>query len=748
MKLFDLELEDALLDYLKAQGFLNASINWTNHKKGKVIVGNEEDPDQEIPFTIRSRRWLKSRRVEISLEERDYLKTQTLEYIAARSERAAVIRPYEDIGFYGQRSPNLKAVYKRLPSLKKLVLANYLFGAMNSLIETSANAKLFMNLGDIAVWSMVTDSSLTIPGQMIGEKSGIAFINEVIAAHTPTQKIRVLYEQKCHFTDTKNWRVRIDLEEHLRSEYFKHEDDFTAKYLAKVDDISKVLKAGKSGRDKAQEIAKLLFGSKPPAAEKDPLLYQHLRNLASLDTASLDQALRDFYGQISAIPANIPNWKKLWTRKQYRDLVENLCSAAEHGYYEEMDEELRVLRDVEKTIKDVKAKKKMRKEDIDGLERIGKEYLAFLLSNQRYFHEGEENLSIIRGILEAVKKGNKIEPKSRRYLETFIDEYKAFLLSVQASFTEEELPAEITENLGHANSFMAECISAKNSNPSNAIAAFEGYIDILKEVSSRLSKQTLEGKVTSMRAFMKKLYAKDVNAQSDELDDILNYIDARQFAMKKAGVSEKRVYISLADAQKKFLDGPVGEYTRRISAQEMESISELCFKEMNRANIGALGSTIALAGMIQLSEFIGEIPGGRLANALAWGSPIAIKSIIESYWNTKGGRVMAYFLLTKYRAALKQEGVDAESAFSELDSVIDRVYLAGYMTGAAVGLPFMYGTTPERQWPILVTTLSSAALIGIAYKTWLSFEKDAKSEISVKPIMQPTPILNSSYGKA
>lgn len=95
---------------------------------------------------------------------------------------------------------------------------------------------------------------------------------------------------------------------------------------------------------------------------------------------------------------------------------------------------------------------------------------------------------------------------------------------------------------------------------------------------------------------------------------------------------------------------------------------------------------------------------------------------------------MAYYILTKYRSALKQEGVDAESAYSELDSVLSRVYLMGFMSGTAIGMPFLYSTTPDRQWPIYISITGSAAVTGIAFKTWLEFEKFARSEVEAKTL--------------
>jgi hypothetical protein len=162
---------------------------------------------------------------------------------------------------------------------------------------------------------------------------------------------------------------------------------------------------------------------------------------------------------------------------------------------------------------------------------------------------------------------------------------------------------------------------------------------------------------------------------------------------------------------------------------------------MDRANVGNLSSVIGLAAMIGISEMFGEIPGGRLVNALGWGAPIALKSIYESYCSTKGGRVMAYYVLSKYRIALKQEGVDVESAYSELDSVLSVVYLAGYMAGTSAGMPFLYATTPDRQWPVLISMSTSALLVGAAYKTWLDFEKSAKSEM-ILPTLPAKPSVN------
>jgi len=621
------EVIEELKKYFSDRGFEDVNIE-SKHGRGKVIIGGQELL-QTIHFSIKKTPLLPGWRVHL---DSSYLEPISLDVIEVFKEngREVIYRPITDSGFFGEKSQNLKIVYKTLPSLRKLVWTEFLFGSLRGLMETSTNAKLFINLKDIGVLSVITDVALNTPGEWKGEQGGTQIVNEQIALYTPASKIKRLYEENCKFLVTRPWHTRVSLEEYLRRNYFKDPNNFEERYLSRYDDISDVIKKIKAPDEKAKEIAKILFDGKISLLEKDTLLYQYLKNISQIDSEDVNTSLRKFYGAISGASTDTPSPEKLWTRGKYVDIVNNLCDVVRHGYYEEMNDELRLLKDAEQTLSQIKSGKKLRRDDTPVLDQIVREYYAFLLTDQQHFDT----------------QTNKEESEKR-------------------------------------------------------IALAKDFLEKISEVDSKIP------------AIM---------------DNLFSYIGSRISAIRKAGVSEKKIYCSLAEAREKFLDNMVLQYRRELNVEEMKQVNRKCFEHIDKTRVGELASTTFLAGMITISSFYNTIPGGWLANAIGWGVPVGLKSLYESYCRSKGQRLMEYYLLIKYRRALEKEGADPESAFSELSSVLSRVYLSGYMTGTSIGMPFLYLTTPENSWPVLIPMGIAPLLLGITYKRWLEFEKKAKLE--------------------
>lgn len=735
------DLEKSLQKYLKDHGFKDTTISFKNKKKGHIVVGNPDSPQQELTFSIRT----PFKGNPLVVIDGDYAPDESLEYIInntvntenkadAQTDNYPILRKTSATsGLFLQASPNLQALYNKFPALKQLVWTHFYFGILRGLLETSVSAKLFMNLPEIGVLSMITGVASTAPGNWLGERRSSSFVNEEVTVITPSNKIQHLRDELCPFMESREWHVRLDLEEHLKDNYFKTESEFSTKYLAKYDEIAAVLKSNKTETEKAQQIGNIIFGQKSPFPEKDPVLFQHLKNLSIINVAYVEISLRKFYGQISAIPADIPSSRKLWTRGYYLDLVRAFCSVAEHGFYEEMDEELRILKEAEQSIKYLKDGKKLRKEDIIAIDRISREYLAFLLTNQRYFHEGEENLTKVSKILDAVEKRQNLEPTSKKYLETFISEYRFFLGTVKEHFNHESFSdatiSEIERKLSLIETFLAECVDSRQRDPKESIALFDDYVKTLRKISLSMNKETLESKISSMRSLFKKIQTKDVNAKTQELDELLAYVDARRYTIKKAGISEKKVFCSLADVRKKFLEDPIINYTRSVNREEMKQILGLCFKEAKKANYGELFSHLALGVMLGISTYAPIIPGGRIANALGWGIPTGARSLFESYNVSKGGRVMITALLQIFGNAFKKEGIDAESAYSEFDSSISKAYLTGYGAAVAGALPMSYISSETLPWPIYIPVVASLVFLGVSYASWFRSVNSLREQI-------------------
>jgi len=623
---------------------------------------------------------------------------------------------------------DLTKLYEGFPALKDLVRSNFYFGVFRGLMELSVSAKLYMNLPEIGILSMLTGISFNVPGDYCGEVSGTEFVNSRVRVISPTYKVMDAKDKYCQFLESDEAQARISVEDYLRQHYFETDSEFTEKYLQRVGEINQIIQAEKNHDKKAEGIGDLLFGKRSPFPEKDSNLVDLLKELSVIETEPIDRSLREFYGQISAIPAGIPTSGRLWTRGRYVDLVRNFCSVAKNGYYEEMDEELRIIREAEQTIKEVKEGKKLRKEDYADLDRIAKEYHAFLMTAQISFHEGEENLGRIARILDAVKKGLNIEPSSKNYLQTFIGEYMQFLMTSKDYFTGSELNS-VESKLALATSFMVECVEFKHRNPDESISMFTTYISALRKVDASMGKETIESKIRSIRTLLGKIQKEEISTGTD-LDELFTYMDSRELAMKKAGVSEKKVYCSLGEARKRFIDGQLTDHIRDMTDEEIKAVVNLCFDEAERATKYEIGMQVALFGLLGVSMISPVLAESKIANAFSWGLPTAARSFLDSYYNTKGGRVMTAAMNHIFVRRFERQGINVEAALSELDSKMSQAYDWGYVTAMGLSLvPAYCASSLNNSLPLVLPIGASFISFGLAYQSWFKAVRSLKSQI-------------------
>ncbi|MBN2567002.1 hypothetical protein JXB02_02870 [Candidatus Woesearchaeota archaeon] len=627
------------------------------------------------------------------------------------------------------RSKDLDILYERFPAMKGLVRTSLYFGIFRGLMDLSVGAKLYMNLPDIGVLSTLTSFSFNVPGDYLGEVRGTDFVNERVNAISPRSKVASLLESSCGFLEDAPMKARISLEEYLKEKYFETDAEFEERYLRNFSRIDSILQRHPEGGQAAREIGDVLFGTRSPLPCKDQTLISLLQDLRPIDADEIEQSLRKFYGQISAIPANIPTSSRLWTRGRYIDLVRGFASVAKNGFYDEMDEELKVIREAEETIKDIKEGKKLSRDDYADLDRIAREYLAFLMTTQVVFHEGEENLNRVARILDAVKRGHNLEPGSKRYLGAFIAEYRRFLDLSRACFPDADL-ASLESKLHAAGTFMNGCVETRQGSPDDAIGLFTDYMAKLRRVDASMDKETLESKIRSVRDLIRKIGSKEIHQKTEELDELLAYIDSREYAMKSAGVSEKRAYCPLAEAKRRFIDSPLAEFTRDLTKAETDSIIGLCFSEAERTTKYEIATQGTLFGLLGLSWIRPEFSETTLVNAIAWGLPLAGRSLMESYYTTKGGRVMTAAMTHIFFKSFEKEGINAETAFSEYDSTMMQAYNRGYF-GAMAGslLPAYYATSSANPLPLTVPIFGSLVFFGLAYRSWFSSVRALKSQI-------------------
>ena len=454
--------------------------------------------------------------------------------------------PIRRIASTFETSRDLTILYDRYPAMKGLRKASLYFGIFRGLMELSVQYSTFSNLPEIGLLSAFTGIGFNVPGDFLGERLATHFVNEKLQVINPEYKVMAFKDEHCEFLRSPEMHARVSLEDYLKKQYFKSDAEFSGRYLSNVGKINKILQDDKTEQQRINEIGNMLFGQKSPVPAKDKTLEELIGDLRRIDHDNADSSLRKFYGEISAIPANIPTQNRLWTRRTYVDLVRNMVSVIKNGYFDEIDKELGIIRDAEETIKGIKGGKKPKREDYAELERISKEFLAFLLTNQQYLPRGEENQGEAAKALEDAGKGQNME--------------------------------------------------------------------------------TLASQVASMKAMLIKIEAKGIGKDTAELDGLLSYIKSWEFAMRKAGVSEKRTYCSLAEAQKRFIDFPIIEYTRKLTKEEVQSIVDISFKEAQRTTRFEIGTHVALFAGLVISLVKPEFSPEKIINALSWGLGLGTRS--------------------------------------------------------------------------------------------------------------------------
>ncbi|MBN1385808.1 DUF4267 domain-containing protein [Candidatus Woesearchaeota archaeon] len=536
----------------------------------------------------------------------------------------------------GEGSEELQKIYKKFPALKELACSSFYFGLFRGLMELSVATKLYMNMPETGILSMLTGISFDVPGNYFGEVKGNEFLNENAIPINPSYRVSKLKEKHCGFLKSGGLESRIRLEEHLRKNHFKSDKEFESRYLQKYDSIAKALKTDPPEK-RTNSIAGILFG-RSQAPEKDATLNELLHEFSSstLDPNAVDAGMKDLYGQISAIPPNIPTSSRLWTRGRYMDLVRALKSVIQHGYYEEMDVELSILKDAKDSIKGIREGKKPRKEDIEHIIRLSKEYLAFALTSQKYSHDES---------MELQTEGISTDEKTR--------------------------------------------------------------------AMKRLLKRASSGEIAG-----------------SDLDELSLYITARENAIRKAGVSERRIYCSASDAVRKFIEEPLNDHTRSINREEMKQIMDICFSEARRVTKYEIGSHALLFGMLGASIWNPLLFGGRAANIFGWGLPIAARSFVDSYCSTKGGRVLTNALTQIFFDAFKKEGINTGSVMNEYDSLVSQAYHRGYMFSMGSSLAVNYFATLANRMEALYIPIGAATIFfALAYSKWYSSIRNLESQI-------------------
>lgn len=625
-------------------------------------------------------------------------------------------------------SNDIKALYQKFPALKGLVRTSYRFGVFRGLMELSVAGKLYMNLPDVGVLSMLTNFAFNVPGDYLGEVFGTKYVNEKINVISPRESVASLKEKYCGFLKAPEVEAWVDFEDYLRKEYFKTQPEFEQRYLKNVPSISGII-TGKPEQEAVKDIGHLLFGEKSAVLQKDATLMDLISGLKTIQTEPVDQSLRKFYGQISAIPFNIPNSQRLWERGHYVDLVKNFCSVLKNGYYDETEEEMEIIREAEDTIKDIKSGKKLTREDYSDLDWMAREYLAFLVTTQEHFHEGEENLNKMGGILGAIQKGQKIEDSSKKFLADFIEGYRHFLRKTKDYCSGDDVGCNQTK-AELAESFIAECVEGKTRPPDETIKQFEMYIATERKTDAEMNIKTLEKQIASVKDMLKVIQSKEVNQKTLGLDELLAYTESREIAMKKAGVSEKRVYCSLAEARKRFIEKPVSDFTRDMTKEEITSVVNTCFKEAERTTKCEVVSHVSLFALFGLSLYSPVLFQNQLVNALSWGMPIGARSWMESYYTTKGGRVMTAAMTHIFFKSFQKEGINAESSFSEFESTMMQAYNRGYFVAMGGALVPAYGSkTINNPWLFAVPIAAAGVFFGLAYHSWFKSVKNLKTQI-------------------
>ncbi|MFH0869492.1 MAG: hypothetical protein V1866_00365 [archaeon] len=730
-----------------------------NSGKGSIVIGDSNKPLQTIEFHFKKRSALNVWRVRLY---GDYLADSGLEFYLDDKDRIA-FEPYEDLGLFGDKSPNLRAAYKILPSLKTLVRSEYFSGLARGLLEVSVSARIFSNLKGAAVASALTDFVASMPGKYKGEKKGVKFNKERLAPYTPTAKIEKIFQQYCGFVNERPWQVRLGLEDYLSAKFkeLKEPKGFEENYLAKLEDISLVLKSAKDNEQKSAGIFKIIFGSRAASMEKDEVLYDHLRNLTAINTDNIELSLKKFFRSVSGIhPESQPSDKidkpeKLWLRPRFSDLVENLRSVVKHGFYEESEDVMLIKRD-DRMLKQLKEKKTLKREDFSGVEHIVQEYYSFLLTDQQHLSDEADNimgrqfLNRARQVVEDILQKNSFNIKSIRYIQKLAAGYERFLSNVksclptkpeQIAQTNYDAVGDIDSKIDGVKALINDLqdLQVQETDAQkqpfsvdihrNALGSLLTYsISKLENQKGGKPLRSLEDRISAVKLLLdKESGAKEIPEEAVDL--LINYKEAKTAAIRKAGLPEKKVYCTLDEAMKKFVKEPIGRYKREINDAEFHRLNKEYFSLMKKSKFGEMAYNGMMLGLLGLSEkVISVIPGGPVLNSIIWGSLIGSGSFCDGFCISYGSRISEYYLLVKYRRKMEEKGLDAEAAFSDMSSVLSRAYLAGYVTGTASGMPFLYTTTEQRKWPILIPITVAAAIIPLSFMKWFKFKREATKE--------------------
>ncbi len=621
----------------------------------------------------------------------------------------------------------LQALYDRLPALEKLVECQFWIGLFRCLMDMAVSTRLCMNLPDVGLLSMVTGVSFNIPAEYMGEKFANLFIGDWVDPKTPANQVKAIKAETIQFVGAI-WETREKLETFLKNEHFKTSAQLEANYLQKVEKMNGILKRNLQPDEQARELLNLIFGEKKINPIQNPELMELLRNQRLLLPDAIEQALKDFYGKISGLAPNASAKDKLWTRGRYADLVKGLVGVVEQGYYEEMDEELLMLKGAENAIKDVKAKRKLSHDDVEDLDTLTREYMAFLLTNQWHFHEGEENLTTVTKALDSIKRKQKLDEHSKEHLRTLIDSLVENQLIAKRMYGANG--PESQQKLALVKAFITDCVEG-DVDPEPTLEILQDYVASLNEVYSKQGKHTWEQKIKALQSLLSSIpkgkFKPEHALLIDELD---RYIDSRRKSMRTAGVSEKKVYMPLDKAREKFLDSPVQQHTREINREELDRIMELHFGESKKSKRNEVLSHLGLYGMLALSMIKPDIFGGKIATALGWGIPIGSRTFMESYNVVKSSRMMSSAVAQIFVNGFKDQKVDVASLINEHDSRSSQAFYQGYFVAMMGSLTALYGgELSGMRWLSYLPVGLSFIPYAIAYRKWFKSVADLKTQI-------------------
>ena len=622
-------------------------------------------------------------------------------------------------------SEDLQALYERFPALNQLVECNFWLGIFRGLVEMAVSTRLYMNLPEVGILSMLTGYSFNTPGEYFAEMNATRYINRNVDPQTPSNKVKAIKAESVRFVDTI-WETRESLEALLQREYLKTQAQFEGQYLHNIDKINAVLKKGLDPAEQADQLTAILFGERASAPKNYPALMELLRNQKPISPEVVEQNLKDFYGKISGIPPHLSIKNQLWTRGRYTDLIKALRGVVEHGCFEEMDEELQMLKGAENALRDVKTNRKLSHDDIEDLNTVTREYLAFLLTNQWLFHEGEESLSMVSKALETIKQRQKLEPRTKQHLKTLINSYIESLQIAERMHGADS--AETQRQLNLIQTFAPDAVDDEDD-PEPTLKILRDYVATLNNVYTIQGKNTWEQRIKGLQTILSNI-PKGKFEYTPTIDELSEYIDSRRRAMKTAGVSEKKVYMPLSAARERFLETPTQQFTREINQEELDAIMGLCFGLSKKTKRNEILSHVALYGMLGLSMWDPALFGGKIASALGWGVPIGARTFFESYNITKGGRVMSNAIAQIFVNGFSDKRANIATLINEHDSRSSQAYYRGYFIAMTGSLGSGYGGEMFGQpWLGYLPVVASFFPFALAYRKWFKSIEELRSQI-------------------